>query len=162
MTQTAIVATAFLAMAAFPGLAADQPMVPAGPPPRIVVVAKVNKDGGEVIYQEAVIVPVTRTVTVVMNGQPVQISTTEYVTELRLVKLPVKADTVRDAKGNKLKEEEAWMRLAAGKAVLLAPQGIKVDPAYLAIIKDDTLILELPPPAKDKPADPAPKPPKNQ
>src|SRR5262249_4065158 len=158
MIPSGVLAAVCLSIAAAPAPADVQPKLPGSPPPYIVAAAEGNKDAGEIIYHEVVLVPVLREEIVLKNGKQEKVTTYATVPTARHVKFSIKSGSVFDVKGNKLEDEAVWKRVAVGSAVLIAVDGKKVDPAYLQIVKDDPLILVPPPPKLQPERAPAPPP----
>jgi hypothetical protein len=111
---------------------ADDPVpVPKGPPPRFLTVGNVQADKGQF--------------------------TCYYVEEIRRVGVtyerremyvfPANA-RITSAGGQPIATIDLWKRLKPGQTVLLAADDRKVDPAYLAIVHKDTVVITiLPAPA---------------
>jgi hypothetical protein len=102
--------------------AADPVSPPKGLPPRFMTVAKIDKDVIELIEVE----PVEG-----MAG-----ASTESTR-----KAPIKSLHGFDRKGKEL-DRDAWLkRLKSGDVVVVATDDQKVAPAYLAVLKDDAVVL---------------------
>ncbi len=146
--KRAVLIVIALAVVAAVRVAADEPK---GPAPGFVYVSGVDKDKGQIMIRDVVTVPVTVPVTreVVVGGQKrtVTENVIQYRSEVREVALDVTTMRVLDNKGNELKGDEVWKRLAAGKVVLRQPSGA-VDPAYLKVLADDAVVLTT----KDSPS----------
>jgi hypothetical protein len=124
--------------------AQDATKTPPGPPPTMIVVGSVDPMGTLTATQRVTrIVPVTVEKEVVQAGVAMKVTVTEYqkVEETVTTKVALKDYTIHDAKGEKVKPDAALKRLTSGSVILVSANGQKVDPAYLRIIKDDTLIL---------------------
>jgi hypothetical protein len=148
-----------LATALVPNLAPINDPAPdklPGPAPAISA-ARVEKD--DLVVLETAVVPVTREVVVeISDGMVVRKEKrllTEYVTETRMVKHPVKDVQAYAADGKKLDAKALAGRLKRLTPVLLS-RGGKIDPFYLRMLKDDGIALVVPVP-KEKPT-PAPQP----
>jgi hypothetical protein len=127
---------------------AEEVKPPAGPPPAQVV-ASMGKDGViEVIQTVMELVPETRTMTKVVMGK--------MITETYTVTVPVTRQTrqqfaAKDAKvytagGKEVDAKDVPEKLKKPTIVLLSANGQKVDPFYLKIIKEDTLVIVSSPP----------------
>jgi hypothetical protein len=78
-----------------------------------------------------------------VGGKEQTVRETQYRYALREVKEEYLLSDMKfyNARGAKLKPKDALKRLTPGTPFLLSADGEKVDPAYLRMIKDDTLIL---------------------
>jgi hypothetical protein len=103
-------------------LAEDEVKPPKGLPPRFMTVAKIDKDNVELIEVQAV------------EGRPDD--STESRRTARLKSLHG-----FDTKGKELGREIWQKRLKAGDVVVVATDDKKIDPAYLRVLKDDTVVL---------------------
>jgi hypothetical protein len=126
----------------------EEPELPKGPPP-IQTVARMDRSGNLVIRT---VVPVTayrqvqRTRLVNQGGKQVPVTetvTVAVVTQLvRQLKSP--KFQVFEAGGKKGDPKDLARRLKKWTPVLLSADGKKVDPFYLQVIKDETLVVLLP------------------
>jgi hypothetical protein len=124
--------------------AQDTTKTVSGPAPSIIVVSSVDSAGTLLSKQiQVVTVPVQVPKEVIVGGMKQIVFQTEYRYETRevMVKHLLRGAEYYNAKGEKVKQEDALKRLTPGTIVLVSADGRKVDPAYLRIIKDDTLIL---------------------
>jgi hypothetical protein len=125
---------------------ADKPGFPDGPTPTIATVAAIDKDGGTCTLRTILVVQVTENTEVVevVNGVAVKriVTVTRLVTKDREEKVSIKDTPIADAEGNKVAEDAAWKRLTPGTTVVISADGNKVDPAYLAAFKKETLVLQ--------------------
>jgi hypothetical protein len=137
-----LIAAALLAAPA-PG---NKPGFPDGPTPTIATVAAIDKDGGTCTLRTTLVTQVTenRAVVEVVNGVAVKkiVTVTRLVTEAKEEKVSIKDTPIADAEGNKVAEDDAWKRLTPGTTVVISADGNKVDPAYLAAFKKETLVLQ--------------------
>lgn len=128
--------------------AAELPKV-SGPPPRFAIVAEANPREKTVDLLETTVelVATEEARPVTKNGvtffekfvmhKPVWVQ--------RITRLAVTKETeVFDGGNNRLADPEIWKRLKTGIPILLAADGRKVDPAYLAIVEKDAIILANP------------------
>jgi len=153
-----------LAVVAAP-LPADTPREVTGPPPRLVLIQKVDKARKLVSTCEFEAVPVTKQKTVQkkVGGQVVAetVNYIEYVHVRKEVPFRMKGVVVYDTEGKVLAPDTYWQRLKVGAVVLLSADNKKVDPAYLKFARPETLILVLFPeePGETVPIPPEPIPP---
>ncbi|MGL6073988.1 MAG: hypothetical protein ACRC8S_07490 [Fimbriiglobus sp.] len=117
---------------------------PVGPPP-VLVEYKPN-DQGKIIVTVLRESPVKRTVsrTVVVNGvQEVKTETVEVmVTTAASVELgEVSTLTMTTADGKEVDKATGMKKIREGAVVVLSADGEKVDPKYLKLFRDDTLVL---------------------
>jgi hypothetical protein len=129
--------------------AQDATKTPAGPPPTMIVVSSIDPSGALLSKQLTTrAIPVAEDRVVIEAGimKKVTVTTYKYVPEERHNKYVLKDLEIYDVKGEKVKQEAALKRLTPGTVVLLSTNGQKVDPAYLRIVKEDTLILVQPAP----------------
>jgi hypothetical protein len=142
--MSALMPALIAALLAAPG--PDKPKFPQGATPTIATVAEINKDAGTCTLRTTVTKPVTvsREIAENVNGVIVKkvVTQTRLITETKDEKVAVKDSPITDAEGNKVAEEDAWKRLTAGTTVVVSADGNKVDPAYLAAFKKDTLVLQ--------------------
>jgi hypothetical protein len=133
-----------------PGLCADEPPdVPKGLPPTFVL-ASMDKDGQFRVRQPVLVaVPVAREVVVEQNGQKKKVTVTSAETMVRVVerKLDGKGTQVFGTDGKQLDAKAVAKALEKETAVLLSADGNKLDPFYLRVIKEGTLILVTKPEA---------------
>jgi hypothetical protein len=124
--------------------AEDKPRLPEGPPPRLATVVEVK--GDVVVYRDFYFAPPVPkkagplTLTELVPSHP---SSGPWFT--CAVEFPLKEGQVCDAAGKKLDAGAARKRLAAGDTVLVSLAGKEVDPAYLRVVKKETLVLIHPP-----------------
>jgi hypothetical protein len=118
-----------------------------GPAPTMLVVSSV--EAGEFLLSKnlvAVAVPVVVEKQVNVGGMIRVVKEFQTRSELReeTMKHALRGMEFYDARGEKVKKEDAFKRLTPGAVVLMSADGKKVHPAYLRIFKDDTLILVQP------------------
>lgn len=145
-----------LAVVAAP-LPADTPRTVSGPPPRIVLIQKVDKAEMLVTTCEFETVPVTKEKTIQTNvgGRVVEekIYYVEYAQLRKEIPFQMKGVMVYDTEGKVVGPDTYWQRLKVGAVVLLSADNKKVDPAYLKFARPETLILV---PSPEKPGEPQP------
>lgn len=132
-TTLALIAIAVSLVAAFGQVA---PRAFKSPPPRFVLVETVGRD--ELILTELSIAPEI----VDVGGKPaarVRVSPEQY--RVLTFSFSLKKGRVLDTKGNNLSVEDIKKRLLPGRVVLLSSDGKAVDPVYLSVVKDDTVVL---------------------
>jgi hypothetical protein len=156
---------ALLALAALvPAARADDKFI--GPPPRIVLVAAIDRKEGQVTFHEVVSRMVVREIVreVVKDNVKEKIKDTVFVPEFATVefKFALKDVQVYDGAGKKLDSDDALKRLEVMAPVLIAAGSQPVDPAYLKLLNKDALVfvptpkttaIPPPPPPPDKPRD---------
>jgi hypothetical protein len=127
------VATAVLVWAVS---AQEAAKVLSSPPPRFAKIENVGKE--ELILSELSIAPEI----VDVGGKPAaRIRVTPEHYRLLRISFSLKDGQVLDINGKKLGAESMQKRLVPGKIVLLSSDGKKVDPIYLEIVKEDTVVL---------------------
>ena len=115
--------------------AQDATKVVSGPAPSIIVVSSVDSAGTLQSKQiQVVTVAVQVPKEVVVGGMKQVVTVTEYRYETRevMVKHLLRGAEFYNARGEKVKQEDALKRLTPGTIVLMSADGRKVDPAYLA------------------------------
>jgi hypothetical protein len=120
MVRCSFVGVVVALAALSPAWAQEKVALPKGQAPHFCIVTEVNKDG-LVIMQFG---PTKGEFTMVSKYKPV-----------------FKEIDAFDPKGKKLTADEVAKRLKPGSVVLISVDEKPVDPAYLAIVKDDTVIL---------------------
>jgi hypothetical protein len=139
-----------VASAAAVGTAQDKPGLPAEAPPRIASIVALN---GEVIvyrdFQYMLFTP--KRAGPVKPNELVPANPSPGTMFACAVEFPLKDGRVYDAEGKKLDIEAVKKRIAVGDTVLVTTSGKMVDPAYLKVVKKDTLILVQPPPPPGPP-----------
>lgn len=122
---------------------------PKGAPPTLQYV----KGEGELLTGTRQ-VPVTETFTVEVernvnvNGKNVTVKQLEArertIVKSVMVSYSAKGATFSTASGRKLTNDDAAGRLKTGEICVIVAPGTSVDPAFLAVLKDDTLVVTLP------------------
>jgi hypothetical protein len=143
-----------LTLLVVPSRGQDATKLPTGAAPSIFAVAGVDREKGTYTVNQTV--PVTEAYvtekTVIVGGmeQKVKGVANRIVYKTVMVSRLLKGLEFYNLKGEKLKDDEATKRFVPGAVVLLSADGNKVDPAYLRIVKDDTLIVVIPAPPVEK------------
>jgi len=143
-----------------PAPAEETPAPPKGPQPRVCL-ASADADGNVRLHVfVAEVVPVKETQTVDENGRLVQREVTVYRTTSRELeqKYPARDVQAFDPRGKPLDARAVAEALKKEAVVLVSADGNPVDPFYLKIVKESTLVLVLPG-SKDKAPVPVPPPP---
>src|SRR5262245_7441850 len=142
MLRSSVLSLAVLGLLTGTGRAQDTTKKPAGPPPRLVVLTKVDRTAGTFIITEARLVQVRvlveREVDEGGGVKRVRDAVTKYVREEYNVLYTLKGAQVQTAGGKKLTTEDALNKLSAGSLVLLSTDFKAVDPAYLRVLKNET------------------------
>src|SRR4051812_45434433 len=111
-----------VALMVLPSTPAQEKSVrPKGPVPLFFIVTAVNADG--------------------LVVEPVPLPTKEVFPEKIVYRPAFKGMDATNPKGQKLTRGEVAKRLKPGSVILVNVDETPVDPAYLAILKDDTVIL---------------------
>jgi hypothetical protein len=116
--RIAVLALALHAVAA----TADEVKPPKGLPPRFMTVAKIDKDSIELIEVQAV------------ERRPDDSTESRRTARLKSLR-------GFDTKGRELRRQIWQTRLKAGDVVVVAADDKKIDPAYLRVLKNDTVVL---------------------
>jgi hypothetical protein len=139
---------AVLASAVAAPAPAEEIKPPAGPPPAQVV-ASMDKDGNIEVVQTVVEYRTeVRTVTKVVMGRKLaeNYTVTVPVTRQTRQQFVAKDAKVYTAGGKEVDAKDVPEKLKKPTIVLLSANGQKVDPFYLKIIKEDTLVIVASPP----------------
>jgi len=136
MLHKPLIACLFCAAFVANGRAEDKPKLPVGSPPRLVIVVEVK--GDILIYRD-------------FASWPPELPKVPASMLAYSVNFSFKEGTILDTEGKKLDAEAAKKRLLAGAVALVSTSGKKVDPAYLRILKKETLILVEPLPGPGPP-----------
>ncbi len=148
MLRSSILSAMVLGLLSGVSSAADPTKLPAGPAPTFLVIVGINKEAETFEVYE--VVPSTQTVEVKEKFIEAGIEKSRTVLkELSIYKTGRVTQSLKGAeffnvKGAKLKDEEGRKRFLPGSIVLVSSDGKKVDPRYLHLVKDDTLILVIP------------------
>lgn len=137
---------ATVAFVPLPADAKDQVRFPSGPQPTFVVVKAVDGDHVTVLQLSSVIVPVSVSKQVFVNGAAQIVTETSYRQESRILerKIVLKTATFYNGGGQKLTPDEGRKNLKAGATLLLSENGQPVDSTYLRVIRAEALILVTP------------------
>jgi hypothetical protein len=137
----------------------EEVRLPRGPQPRQAL-ARVNNDQLILTEAQTVYVQQQRTVQEVVEGRVVQRTVTVAVPVVQTVEVKHALKDVRafGTDGKKVEAKAVAEALDKRKPVLVSADGRPVDPFYLKIIKEGTLVLVLPSPAVTPPP-PVPPPP---
>ncbi len=142
MTSTFLTLALLLPAAPVP---APKATLPKGPPPRIVS-ASIDSEGGFQFVEVATkYVPQQRAREVVVGGQVQKVTETVMVPVTQMVQRKVESESVEvyGVDGKKIDPEE--VRKLAGKTVpvLVSSDGKPVDPFFLRLAREGTLVLVL-------------------
>ncbi|MGH7226102.1 MAG: hypothetical protein ACRELF_23045, partial [Gemmataceae bacterium] len=122
-------------------------LLPDGPAPVHALVA-LDEEGRLIVFRKVNYVePVTTTVKS-KDGQTHTVTTYQERHSYSAKKIPngFGMDRVQDAKGLKVEEKELRKRLKKPTVVLISADTQPIDPLYLRLYKEDTLVLVLPTP----------------
>ena len=132
---------------------AQEPIAPIGPTLQFTVVSEVDVKEQTVSFCDFAMVPVieTRTRKVERNGrlQEEVYEIEKYVYQVDKWDVPLKDVRLSTAGGQRIDAADIPRRLTPGTAVLLFPNDQRLDKRYLALLKDDALIVTLPPEEDD-------------
>jgi len=130
-------------------VSAQDRIAPLGPAPRLTIVSKVNEAEQTVSFCDIVLVEEieTRTRPIRRNGELLEevYEVPHYHYEVDEWNAPLQELRLITARGQRIEVAEVPRRLAAGKAVLLFANDQKLDKRFLGLLKDDALIVVLPP-----------------
>jgi hypothetical protein len=136
-----------------PGPGADEnPAPPKGPQPTARVASLDEEGNVRVRITEAGERPVTTVKRTVVGGAVREVETTvmtPFFSEI-VKKVPVKDVKAFDTRGKALDEKALAEALKKETIVLVSADGNPVDPFYLKIVKEGTVVLVLPQDAKEK------------
>jgi hypothetical protein len=143
-----------------PAPAEETPAPPKGPQPLVRLVSA-DADGNvsyRVIYTTYETQTVTRVVNV--NGKQVQVAEQVVVPVMKETMRKVAAKDVQafDTRGKPLEAKDVAESLKKETIVLVSADGRPVDPFFLKIIKEGTVVLVLPPEKGDPTPPPGPPP----
>jgi hypothetical protein len=145
MQMTPLFATLVVATLIIAPAPEDKPKLPDSPPPRLVSVSAVDGKEGTCTVRTIIVktVPVQEQVAINVNGRTVIETRTvlKSITEAREEKVAVKSSDVFDGEGKPVTEDDVWKRLTVGATIAIAVDSNKVNPAYLAAFKKETLIF---------------------
>jgi hypothetical protein len=118
---------------------------PEGPAPAFVVVRSVDSAKGQLIYTQTVVVHVAVPVhRFVEDGGAKKVVTDTVLvprTETREAVLDVKSGKMATGENKPLTTDEALKVLTPGSALVIFPAGLKVDPAYLKVLKPEAVVF---------------------
>jgi hypothetical protein len=159
MTSTFLTVALLLPAAPAP---APKATLPKGPPPRIVS-ASIDSEGGfQFVELTTKYVPQQRTREVNVGGQVQKVTETVTVPVTVMVQRKVDGENVEvyGVNGKKIEPEEVRKRAGKTLPVLVSSDGKPVDPFYLRLAREGTLVLVLSAKAGPVPAprDETPKP----
>jgi hypothetical protein len=146
----------------------DKPHLPKGPQPRQVLATAGLAEGGVIVFKFSSVDCVVQLeeTKVVVGGKEVTRRHMKMVPVTRQGEQRVKSADIQAATagGKKVDAKELPKLLKKATAVLISADGKKVDPFYLKVLKEDTLVLVLPIPelkagSGDRPSPPPPPPP---
>jgi hypothetical protein len=119
-----------------------------GAPPLVVQIGCFEKDKGVVALWvvKPIKIPYRVRVKEEIGGKIQEVEREAYkeTTEVSYPKFKMADLRVFDGEGTPLRHSEVWPRLKRGASALLATDYDAVDPAYLAIVKKETLIIVPP------------------
>ena len=145
MARTLVVALIGFALLAAPSRGQDATKLPTGSAPMSFAVAGVDRTAGTYTVNHILpeFKPFQTQTTVIVGGKEQKVTVTSYKVSHKSTtgSYPLKGLEFYNVKGEKLKDDEATKRFVTGAVVLLSIDGNKVDPVYLRIVKEDTLIL---------------------
>ena len=143
--------------------AADPAPPPSGPPPDFMTVAEKKTAEGHLHLYRFVQVPVTeiRKRVIEQDGRKVEVeeAVTRMVVKTEAVALALKDIKAQTADGKALTGDDLARRLAPGSVVLTTYAVENLAPAFLKVVKADTVIITLPTIKFPLPPPPEPLPP---
>jgi hypothetical protein len=130
-------------------LAQEVPRARPGVPPRFVTVLQINQRQGEIDLANVTVrfVPETRVRAVKQDGKVENVTETvmKPVYEERMVgRVALVSAEVFEAGGKKLSREDVLKRVAVGTIVVISADGKPVNPAYLRLLANETLVIDSP------------------
>jgi hypothetical protein len=127
-------------------LAAGQGAGPKGPPPTIMAVRVDGAGQPFLVVQQPVMVPQQVTVQVKVGDRIENRVETRVVTVMREVRRALDNEKTRffDAAGKRIDLKDALKRLMKTTAVLVSADGKEVDPFYLRLAREDTVVVVSP------------------
>jgi hypothetical protein len=148
-------------------LAAGQGAGPKGPPPMVMAVKVDGAGQPSFVVSQTVMVPTQVTVVVKVGDRVENRVETRLVPQTREIRRTLDNEKVRffDAAGKRIDLKDALKRLMKATPVLVSADGKEVDPFYLRLAREETLVVvspELAGPAMGGPVPvplPAPPPP---
>jgi hypothetical protein len=137
-------------------LGAQSVELPETASPSFATIVKVNREAGELAYHSMMLEKVKQYGTFERAGKKVTGWYWDHVYAERQVRFSLKDGQAYHAGGKRLQGEEFWRRVTVGAVVLVAPDGQKVSPNYLRVVRPDTLVLVPPPPQRSEALAPPP------
>lgn len=130
-------------------LAADEAaQMPLGAPPRLVTVARLDPQQGEIDLRSTRVRFVWETAPQKAEpDQPAQRApetVRKRIYETDSWRLSLSTAEAYDTQGTKLADEEVWKRIKVGAAVAISADAEQVDPVYLAVLAKDTVVFVSP------------------
>lgn len=124
--------------------AQDKRAAPKGPPPRFITVASVDAVRGKVVFDVPVVDGHSLTGFRVLQypdgSERYNLGGKPWYIDVQ-IKVSVKEAKWRGVDGKEVNADAAAKRIKPGLTVLLSADGDDVDPAYLRMFKEDTLVL---------------------
>jgi hypothetical protein len=150
MIHKHLIAGSLIAFLAALAPAQDNPKLPEGSPPRLASVIEVK--GDLVVYRDYYFGPrIPKKAGPLNPKEPVPAHPSAGPLFACAIEFSLKDGEVFDAEGKKLNADAAKKRLAAGDTVLVSTSRSKVDPAYLRVVKKETLVFVHPAPPPGPP-----------
>ncbi len=143
-------ALALLIPLAGQNLRADPVELPETASPSFATVVKVNPEAGELTYHSMLLEKVKQYGAYERDGKKVTGWYWDHAYAERQLRFSLRDGQAYDAEGNRLQAGELWKRVAVGATVLIAPDGQKVSPGYLRVVRRETVILVPPPPRRSE------------
>jgi hypothetical protein len=141
MIRAALSLTAVAALAAV--AAAQEPGLPKGPPPKLMVLT--GGEGATFITTQQITeqVPEERQREVEVNGRKQLVTVTVMVSRPRTVEVTMRLGNAQafTANGKRVDPAELAKRLKGPTLVLVSADGKMVDPFYLRVLREDALVL---------------------
>lgn len=110
--------------------------LPDTPPPRISI-ARFVEDGCIEFLDIHLVHSTSRTIAIVINE-------VTYITQPRVTRIKPERVRAFNVRGNEIPSKDLASLLSAARPVLVSGDGRPVDPWYLKLVKDDTLIFASP------------------
>ncbi len=123
----------------------QKPKAPEGPAPEFATVTDTDQKEGTCTLCQIRNVPVEveETIHRSVNGMDVveKVLVTTYVPVTRVIRIKVVGSQITDGEGKAVPEEDAWKRLTPNTTIVLSRNGATVDPAYLRLLKKETIVI---------------------
>jgi hypothetical protein len=160
MVRTKLLVVLSLGIAGATAGAQEKAKTPKGLPPTFAIVLAMDKAEAVLDLGDTTVRMVSeeRAKRVEKDGKVEAVKYTVYkpIGEQHVRKLELKSAEVF-TRGKKLSTEEVWKRLTVGATVLVSVDGKSVDPAYLGVLAQDTLVFVSPQYAQRIVAQPPPR-----